>query len=190
MGLLGKSTDALNDFIDLNPDNYDKNSYKSINKIYERVKFYYENPAIMKEILNVSNNDLSDKNKSNFLKNLTCDDLFGIYLNDISNNINDVFYRSIIILLRHYRDCMNLVGWDIYNKYKDLIDEKTDCEFTSIKNGELLPDIYNDFLKRYIPKRLPCFDKHIASVVICEFNDWLYRRKFTHIKYDRRIEED
>jgi hypothetical protein len=139
----------------------------------------------MKEVLNISNNDLSDRNKFKFLKEFTCDDLFGIYLNDISNNITQVFYKSVVILLRYYRDCMNLIGWDTLSNYKDLYDEKTEYEFTSVKNGELLPDIFNDFLEEYIPKRLPCFDIHIASVVISEFNDWLYRHAFTHIKYDK-----
>ena len=68
LGLLGKSTDPLNDFIEMSPENYDKNSYRSIKKIYVKVKFYYENPANIKEILNICDNDLIDRNKLNFLR--------------------------------------------------------------------------------------------------------------------------
>ncbi len=183
LGLLGHSTDALNDFVEINPEKMDKNSLKSYLKIFDKVKFYYENPQKLKEILNSSSSDFSEKIqaiKDN--KNITCDDLFGVYLCEMSNYINQTFYKSVIILLRHFRDCMNLLGWEIYDQYKDLYEEKTAFEFCEIINGELLPEICNDFLQDYLPIKLSNFDKHIAMVVICEFCDWIYKRKFTHIR--------
>lgn len=184
MGLLGKNTDALNDFVkfekNLN-DPADK-SYNSYMKIYERVKYFYENPKMYRETINSSSAEFSEKYKFKNNKKITCDDLFGVYLNDISNYINSTFYKSVIILLRHYRDCMNILGWEIFEQYKDLLDEPTESEFCCVKNAENLPEICNDFLNNYLPNKLPSFDKHIASVIICEFCDWLYRKKFTHIR--------
>lgn len=183
LGLLGNNTDALDDFIDLNPEVLDRKSFESYLKIYEKAKYYYENPQVLKGILTPNSNEFAEKKyKFNLNKNLKCDDLFGIYLNDISNYINSTFYKSVIILLRHYRDCMNSLGWEILEKYNDLIHEYTQYDFCSVKSGEILPDVCNDFLKVYLPKKLPSFDLHIARIVICEFCDWLYRKQYTHIR--------
>jgi len=121
---------------------------------------------------------------------ITCDDLIGAYLNIISNYINRQFYKSVIILLKNYRECMNLLGWEVFSQYKDLKDEKTELQYCEVKNGELFPEICNEFLNQYFPQKIPSFDKHIAAVVVCEFCDWLYRNKFTHISLNPNHQEN
>ncbi len=171
------------------------------------MKLYYENPQLLRKILNSSLNDFTEEkikitpasaatvsaSNSNLplnKKQLTCDDLFGIYLCEISENVNKTFYRSVIILLKQYRDCMNLLGWELWEQYKDLLDEPTEFEFCDVKTGGLLPEICNEFLNDFLPLKLPSFDRHIACVVICEFCDWLYKSKFTHIRVNVCNDED
>jgi hypothetical protein len=191
---LGHNTDALGDFLPLSNESLDKSSFKSYWKIYEKVKFYYENPQILKKILNSTSNDFTEKIKNSayadYNKKLTCDDLFGIYLSEISSHVNQTFYKSITILLKQYRDCMNLLGWELWELYKDLLEEKTELEYCEVKNAELLPEICNEFLNEFLPVKLPSFDKHIACVAICEFCDWIYKSKFTHIRLNPYTKEE
>ena len=111
-----------------------------------------------------------------------CDDIFALFLLEISKKVIPKFYRIIVIFIRFYRECMNKLGWEILNQFKDLEDEPTYLDFCTIKNGEYLPQISNDFINLFIYNKCPEFDKNIAVVLLSHFCHWLFKNNHTHIK--------
>ena len=111
-----------------------------------------------------------------------CDDIFALFLLDISKKVIPKFYRIMLIFIRFYRDCMNKLGWEILNQFKDLEDEPTYLDFCTVKNGEYLPQISNDFINFFLYSKCPEFDKNIAVVILSHFCHWLHKYNHTHIK--------
>jgi len=54
---------------------------------------------------------------------LSCDEVFGIYLRDVSSKTNETFYRIILKLIMMYRECLNEYGWQ----------KKAECECREAK---------------------------------------------------------
>ena len=113
---------------------------------------------------------------------ITCDHIFALFLIENSKVLNYKLYKTFVIFVKLYRECMNKLGWEILSIYKDLGSELTSLEFTSVKNGEHLPEIANDFINIYLPNNLPDFDKYLAVLIVNHFCDWIYKFKFTHMK--------
>ena len=42
---------------------------------------------------------------------LTCDEVFVLYLGNISKQVNAVYYRTVLKFVLLYRDCLNQLGW-------------------------------------------------------------------------------
>ena len=160
LGLLGGPTYPLDEI----PVTY--------TELYNKVKYFMEN--------NLSDRLLcrDDDNKLIF----TCDDIFALFLIEVSKIFTEKFYKTIVIFIKSYRDCLNKVGWEILQQYKSLDKEPTHLEFTSVKSGDFIPDVCNDFLNIYLPSHLPSFDKYFAIVLINHFCDWIYKFNFTKIK--------
>mmetsp|Transcript_12418 Transcript_12418/g.9027 ORF Transcript_12418/g.9027 Transcript_12418/m.9027 type:complete len:80 (+) Transcript_12418:1552-1791(+) len=59
---------------------------------------------------------LSEKEKDMF----TCDEIFGLYLRDLSKVVNDSYYKTVLRFVLLYRECLNEYGWlkrrDHYHK--------------------------------------------------------------------------
>ena len=117
-------------------------------------------------------------------KQITCDESFGLFLIYISKYVKSDFFKIILILLKNYRDCMNILGWEILSKYKTLEDENTRKKFCSVKDPSRLPLIANEFLNEYLDKKFPNFDKYLSSVIIGHFNFWLFGNNLTLIQLD------
>lgn len=117
-------------------------------------------------------------------KNITCDQAIALFLIEISKVVTFDFFKIVVILLKHYRDCMNKLGWEILAQYKKLNDENSSAEFCSVKDPSRLPEIANDFLLEYLPSTLPNFDRYFAVVIISHFNFWLYGNDYTFINLE------
>ena len=113
---------------------------------------------------------------------ITCDDIFALFLIYMSRIICLKFYRTVVIFIKLMRDCMNKIGWEILSQYKDLSNENTSMEYTTVKNGELLPEIVNDFVNFFLSFDLPKFDKHLAVVTLNHFSDWMLKFNFSPIR--------
>ena len=42
---------------------------------------------------------------------LSCDEVFVLYLGNISKQVNAVYYRTVMKFVLLYRDCLNQMGW-------------------------------------------------------------------------------
>lgn len=43
--------------------------------------------------------------------NLTCDEIFVLYLGNVSKQVNAVYFRTVMKFILLYRDCLNSIGW-------------------------------------------------------------------------------
>mmetsp|Transcript_2716 Transcript_2716/g.4616 ORF Transcript_2716/g.4616 Transcript_2716/m.4616 type:complete len:147 (-) Transcript_2716:30-470(-) len=123
-----------------------------------------------------------------------CDDIFAQYLRHVSTMVNEEFYRTLLRFVFLYRDCFNQFGWlkkaesdcreqrvtleekNVQQKvdsYKDMINK---YEFCVINNGELLPEICNEFVTIYLndKKEIAGFERAEAIDYVRHLSHWLF----------------
>jgi hypothetical protein len=61
---------------------------------------------------------LIDERMDRFIKmtdddkdNLTCDDVFCLYLGDVCKQVNPTYFKIVLKFIILYRDCLNELGW-------------------------------------------------------------------------------
>ena len=113
---------------------------------------------------------------------ITCDQSFILYLYYISKIVNRDFCLINLIVLKHFRDLVNILGWNLLSRFKSLDDEDTSKDFSSNKEPLKIPLLANDFCNNYIKKVMKDFDIYFAFVIISHFNFWLYANDLTFIK--------
>ena len=113
---------------------------------------------------------------------ITCDQAFILYLYYISKIVNKDFCLINLIVLKHFRDLVNILGWNLLSRFKSLDDEDTSKDFSSNKEPLKIPLLANDFCNNYIKKVMKDFDVYFAFVIISHFNFWLYANDLTFIK--------
>ena len=113
---------------------------------------------------------------------ITCDQAFILYLFYISKIVNKDFCLINLIVLKHFRDLVNILGWNLLSRFKSLDDEDTSKDFSSNKEPLKIPLLVNDFCNNYIKKVMKDFDVYFAFVIISHFNFWLYANDLTFIK--------
>jgi hypothetical protein len=170
MGLLGGPTYPLVGFPDL--DKSTNEIKKHYAPLYNRISYLLEN----------NSDNLLSRSEDDQKVNLSADDILSLFLIETSKITTEQFYKSLVIFTRHYRDCMNKIGWEILQQYKGLDNEPTHFDYTSVKNGEYLPEVCNDFINIYLPSHLPKFDMYLAIVIVNYLCDWLYKFNFTRMK--------
>lgn len=42
---------------------------------------------------------------------LTCDEVFSLYLRDVSKRVNETYYKTCLRFVLLYRECLNEHGW-------------------------------------------------------------------------------
>jgi hypothetical protein len=42
---------------------------------------------------------------------MTCDEVFSMYLRHVSKHVNENYYRTILKFILLYRECLNEYGW-------------------------------------------------------------------------------
>ena len=43
--------------------------------------------------------------------NITCDEVFCLYLREVSKQVNESYYKQVIRFILLYRECINEYGW-------------------------------------------------------------------------------
>jgi hypothetical protein len=113
---------------------------------------------------------------------LSCDEVFAIYLYEISQKINPEYYKTMIRFVLAYRECLNRYGWEkkaendevlnnsgngeelettmitpasdnILEKAKELRTKAKGSEFSVINNSEHAPEICNEFVTVFLQER-------------------------------------
>lgn len=123
---------------------------------------------------------LKSKPKDNDYK---WDDVFWEYLVEMSKKVTSKFYKVLTLYIDNYRLCMNEYGGDLINLYKRVnTNENTDKDqFISAKNPSSLPEIANIFIQKYLPTKIPKFDRKIAIDLTKHFWDWLVIKNYTNV---------
>lgn len=49
---------------------------------------------------------------------MSCDEVFAVYLRDVSQRVNPAFYEDVILFVLCFRECLNKEGWDKLDKYE------------------------------------------------------------------------
>ena len=57
---------------------------------------------------------------------MSCDEVFAVYLWDISQKVNSQFYEDVILFVLCFRECLNKEGWDKLERFEreTIIDEE------------------------------------------------------------------
>jgi hypothetical protein len=121
-----------------------------------------------------------DSKKGTLKWNKNCRLIFSEYLNEMTYKINKKFFNPILIFLRLYKDYMNLYGWDIIAKYKMVTMEERASLFTEVHNAEHVPEGSNDFLRNFLTKEYPTYDKELATDLTLHLCQWLKLKNYTH----------
>lgn len=114
---------------------------------------------------------------------LSSDEVFAIYLYEISKKINPDYYKSMLKFVIAYRECLNKYGWEkkaendevlnnsgtgeeventtmitpasevIIRKARELRDKANGKEFSVINNAEHAPEICNEFVTVFLQEK-------------------------------------
>ena len=132
--------------------------------------------------LDLTNKGIKDVEKIEKKELITCDQAFILYLFYLSKLIKKEFCSINLIVLKHFRDLINILGWNLLSEYKSLDDEDTTKDFCSIKEPLKIPLIAGDFCNTYMKEVMKDFDVYFGVVIISHFNFWLYSNDLTFIK--------
>ncbi len=111
----------------------------------------------------------------------TCERAMAEYLWELGKKVTNEFFKSVIIFVRLYRECLNENGWSMLRKAKNLPDgEDTKEDFASHAEAESIPDMCNQFVKYYLPEKFPSFDKYLSIELTRHMCNWVYTRGYTH----------
>ena len=141
-------------------------SYKALYKCY--------NELASKDILDIDKIEKKDS--------ITCDQSFILYLYYISKIVTKDFCMINLMVIKHFRDLINILGWNLLSRFKSLDDEDTSKDFCSVKEPLKIPLLSSDFCNNYIKKVMKDFDVYFGFIIISHFNFWLYANDLTFIK--------
>lgn len=72
------------------------------------------------------------------------------------------FYKTAVVFIELYMNCLNEIGWDVLTKYKRIDTGENLPLFTSIKDAENIPELSNQFITRYLPQKCNVLDRKLA----------------------------
>ena len=164
---VNENTEKYN-IIDLFTDEMINNSssYKTLYKTYNEL----------------AEKDILDIEKIEKKESITCDQSFILYLYYISKIVTKDFCEINLIVIKHFRDLINILGWNLLSRFKNLDDEDTSKDFYSIKEPLKIPLLASDFCNNYIKKVIKDIDVYFGFIIISHFNFWLYANDLTFIK--------
>ena len=132
--------------------------------------------------LDMDNKGIKDIEKIEKKELITCDQAFILFLNYISKFIKKEFCQINLMVLKHFRDLINILGWNLLSEFKTLDDEDTSKDFCSNKEPLKIPLIAGDFCNSYMKEVMKDFDVYFGVIIISHFNFWLYANDLTFIK--------
>jgi len=117
------------------------------------------------------------------------DEIFALYLYQISRKVNEVFYKTVLTYVILFRECLNDIGWgkraesedikvETNSQYKHDMETKAFCLYN---NAEHAPEICNEFVTVFMEnKRGQCEiskpDQIDLTINLCH---WLFENQFT-----------
>ena len=204
-----KKMESNNNINNINDDNFininntdnknllqmDKNNLFN-NKVNENLENYnvidlftdemLENSSSYKALYDCYNElrekDMLDIDKIEKKELITSDQSFILYLYYISKIVTKDFCVINLMVLKHFRDLINILGWNLLSRFKTLDDEDTSKDFCSVKEPLKIPLLASDFCNNYIKKVMKDFDIYFGFIIISHFNFWLYANDLTFIK--------
>jgi hypothetical protein len=173
-----KNNNVLN--LDLNDDEDKYNIQDLFNE--EMINNSSGYKALYKCCKELTNKGLKDVDKIEKKEKIKCDEAFILYLFYISKFVKKYFCKINLMVLKHFRDLINILGWNILSEYKSLNDEDTSKDFCSLKEPLKIPLMAGDFCNSYMKEVMKDFDVYFGVVIISHFNFWLYANNLTFIK--------
>lgn len=110
----------------------------------------------------------------------SCKTIFAEYLAEMAYKVDKRFFNTLLIFAQLYKDFMNMYGWDLISHYRAVTPEERDTAFTSSQDAEHVPEGSNEFLKSFVPKEYPGFDKKLAADLTLHLCQWLKTNNYTH----------
>lgn len=131
-----------------------------------------------KKYLKRDSSDLPEEERNK----ISCDEVFAIYLYEISKKVNPEYYKSMLRFIIAYRECLNRFGWEkkaendevlnnsgngedlettmitpasegVLEKAKELRNKAKGLEFSVINNAEHAPEICNEFVTVFLQEK-------------------------------------
>ena len=103
-------------------------------------------------------------------ENLTTVDLaLAGWLKDKAEKISSVFYSTIVVFAGLLRSFANLHGWDVLERHTSLSLRATDRHFCEVAEPELVPDMYDDLINKFLPKYVLNFNKTVFLLIAVDF---------------------
>lgn len=113
-------------------------------------------------------------------KNKTAENAFGRYLYELGRKVSDDFFKTSIIFVRLYKDCLNEYGWEVVKKQRSVTLEEKKREFAKEPDtADYIPDVCNDFVNYFLPQEFPSFDKYLATELVRHLCDWVSKSGYT-----------
>jgi hypothetical protein len=122
--------------------------------------------------------------------NTTCDEIFTTYLIEMARKLTPKMYKILIVFLLNFRNCLNEYGWYIIAQYKIVSEPSSGNAFCALNDAEHAPEVSNDFIMSYLPKRFPKFEIEMAIQMTKHLCSWLNKKGFTRAKIVANQEED
>ena len=126
--------------------------------------------------------DNLDLDKIEKKESITCDQAFILFLCYMSKIITKDFCIINLMGIKHFRDLINILGWNLLSRFKSLDDEDISKDFSSTKEPLKIPLLADDFCNNYIKKVMKEVDVYFGFLIISHFNFWLYANDLTFIK--------
>lgn len=110
----------------------------------------------------------------------TCERVLVEYLWELAKKVNEKFFFILIIFVKAYKECMNEYGWEVLRKYKQVTFEDRRKDFVTNNDAEHIPEVCNDFVRYFLPREHPTFDKNLAIELTRHLCEWVRKSKYTH----------
>lgn len=110
----------------------------------------------------------------------TAENVLAKYLFELGSKVIEQFYETSIIFIRLYKECLNEYGWELISKERKISREERKRKFSKEEgSANYIPDMCNDFIKYYLPKEFPDFDKYFAAELVRHLCNWINKEGYT-----------
>lgn len=124
-------------------------------------------------------------------KCMSWDEVFALYLREVSRVVNPDVYKNVLKFILLYRECINEFGWQKKLEFeggnKSIDELKAEYHFHDYSiwnNAEHLPEVANELIVEYFENRGKSYgvSKDDGMDLIRNFTHWLFDSGFTSSK--------
>ena len=126
------------------------------------------------------------------LKQTSANKIIAVFLQEMSRHIRREFYQELVFFALMYRRALNLFGWTTKANLTGRAEGDESGEYCELNNGELMPEICNEFINCYLIEFMqdydiskfkvigPTLDQLRNAVFLTQhFCNWLNYHKYT-----------